>query len=91
MHVQPFVNGQSYATKSAAFFSGIGWAKNMMTKAVGLHANAYGYDPAGGGVSVTPNNAHPETNLCYGLLETWLRSCSRSFASSARLSAAISS
>ena len=50
----------------------------MMTKALGLNVGFYGYDPNGASVSALPaGNAHPETNLCYGLLETWLRACSR--------------
>ena len=42
----------------------------MMTKALGLNVGFYGYDPNGASVSALPaGNAHPETNLCYGLLE----------------------
>ena len=76
-NIKAFENGAGNAAKAMAYGSGIGFAKNMMTKAVGLQTGAYGYDASGAGISTTPNNGLPETNLCYGLLETWLRSCSR--------------
>lgn len=41
------------------------------------YAGPYGYDPFGPGQSMDPyNQAMPETNSCYQLLETWLRQCS---------------
>jgi len=50
----------------------------LMSKVIGMHPLGYGYDPNGAGLSGTPaRDTAPETNLCYGLLETWLRSCSR--------------
>ena len=77
-HVKPFSGGFGQLAKSLAFTSNIGWGQNMMTKALGLNVGFYGYDPNGASVSALPaGNAHPETNLCYGLLETWLRACSR--------------
>lgn len=77
--VRPFAGAQQHLYKAFLFKAFEGWPKQMMAKAIGLNTGAYGYNPFGGGMSAEPaiNAGHPETNLCYGLLETWLRSCSR--------------
>ena len=77
--VRPFAGAQQHLYKAFLFKAFEGWPKQMMAKAIGLNTGAYGYNPFGGGMSSEPaiSAGHPETNLCYGLLETWLRSCSR--------------
>lgn len=53
--------------------------KQTLSQAVGYVPGTYGYDPFGAGIMQnrrTQGETSSETNLCYALLETWMRSCS---------------
>lgn len=53
--------------------------KQILSQSVGYVPGTYGYDPYGAGIMQnrhTQGETSSETNLCYALLETWMRSCS---------------
>eukprot|EP00300_Choanocystis_sp_HF-7_P030384 c39209_g1_i1.p1 GENE.c39209_g1_i1~~c39209_g1_i1.p1 ORF type:complete len:436 (+),score=38.00 c39209_g1_i1:30-1337(+) len=53
--------------------------KQILSQSVGYVPGTYGYDSTGAGVMQnrrTQGETSSETNLCYALLETWMRSCS---------------